>query len=183
MNAKSVSGAAQPLVRSRALCQSARRSAAWGSGAGRNAASSRQAAAASAGDGHTPSAMPARDAAPSTVVSGFAGRRTGTPSTSAWNWQSTSIALGAAVDAQLGDRDAGRGGDGVDDVGGLPRHRLDDRAHEVRARRAAREPEDRAARVRVEPRRAESGERGHEHHAVGVVDARRERSRLPTTRR
>ena len=78
-----------------------------GAAAGTNAASSRQAAAASAGDAHTPSAIPASDAAPSTVVSGLAGRRTVTPSTSAWNWQSTSIALGAAVDAQLGDGDAG----------------------------------------------------------------------------
>ncbi len=136
------------------------------------------AAAASAGDAHTPSAMPASDAAPSTVVSGLAGRRTVTPSTSAWNWQSTSIALappstrssviGMPAASQMASTTSAR----------LPRHRLHDRAHEVRARRAAGQAEHGTARVRVEPRRTEPGERGHEHHAVGVVDARRERSRF-----
>ena len=58
---------------------------------------------ASAGDAHTPSARPARYAAPSAVVSWFAGRRTGTPSRSAWNWQQQVHHRRAAVDAQLGD--------------------------------------------------------------------------------
>ena len=82
---------------------------------------------------------------------------------------SRSIRAGAAVDPELGHRLRGVG-DGVDDVGGLPGHRLDRGACDVRARGAAGEAEQRAARVRVPPRRAEAGERGDEHDAAGVVD-------------
>src|ERR1700694_2286816 len=39
----------------------------------------------------SPAPSPARKAAPSAVVSVFLGRRTGRPSRSAWNWQSTSM--------------------------------------------------------------------------------------------
>ena len=59
--------------------------------AGVNDASALQRALTSSGDAHTPSATPARNAAPSAVVSWIAARRTGTPSMSAWNWHSTSI--------------------------------------------------------------------------------------------
>ena len=50
--------------------------------------------------------------------------------------------------------------------------RLERRARDVRAAAAAREPDDRAARVRVPVRRAESGQRRHEVHAV-VASSRR----------
>ena len=62
-----------------------------GSIAGVNDASACQVAFTVAGESHTPSAMPARNAAPSAVVSWTAARRTGTPRRSAWNWQSRSI--------------------------------------------------------------------------------------------
>ena len=58
----------------------------------------------SPGASQTPSAIPARNAAPSAVVSWIAARRTGTPSTSAWNWHSRSMTRRAAVDAQLRQR-------------------------------------------------------------------------------
>ena len=61
---------------------------------------------------------------------------------------------GAAVDAQAGEVTARRGADGLDDVADLPRDRLHDGPGQMRAGRAARDAEHRAARVRVPPRRA-----------------------------
>ena len=110
--------------------------------AGVNDASALQRAFTSSGEAQTSSAMPARNAAPSAVVSWMAARRTGTPSTSAWNWHSRSI-----TDAPPSTRisaEAARVRDRVDDVGGLERHRLDDRAGEMSARGAAGDADDRA---------------------------------------
>ena len=99
-----------PLARRTPRAQSARRAVRSTSGAGTKARSSRQAAAA-AEESHTPSARPARSAAPSAVDSSTAVRRTAIPSTSAWNWHSTSIVLappstrssatGVAADAEM----------------------------------------------------------------------------------
>ena len=108
-----------------------------GSIAGENDASACQVAFTVAGESHTPSAMPARKAAPSAVVSCTAARRTGTPSRSAWNWQQQVHHRRAAVDPHLGGRGAARRGHRVDDVGRLERHRLHDGAGEVRAAGAA----------------------------------------------
>ena len=126
-----------------------------------------------------PRRCPARYAAPSAVVSCTAGaahrrRRAGRPGTGTAGpsrsrrrrraARRARVPL-AAVIASTTSR-------------GLERHRLDDGAGEVRAAGAAREAEDRAARVRVPPRRAEAGERGHEHDAAGVGDALGERAGL-----
>ena len=80
------------------------------------------------------------------------------------------VGSGAAVGAQRADRTAGRVAHGLDDVARLVRHRLQDGAGEVSPARATREAEDRAARVRVPPRAAESGERRDDVDALGVVD-------------
>ena len=63
----------------------------------------------------------------------------------------------------------------VEQVGDLERDALERGAGDVRRRRAARDADDRAARVRVPVRRAEAGERRHEVDAAGVGDARGER--------
>ena len=82
----------QSRERSTARCQVAMRaSRSAASIAGVNDASACHVAFTVAGESHTPSAMPARNAAPSAVVSCTAARRTGTPSRSAWNWHSRSM--------------------------------------------------------------------------------------------
>ena len=63
----------------------------------------------------------------------------------------------------------------LEHVGGAVRHRLERGAREVRARRSAREPDDRSARVGLPVRRAESGQRGNEVHAVRRLDRARQR--------
>src|SRR6266542_6271524 len=83
---------AQPRERSTALFQlSYLVSLVTRSALGWNSASSCQVFAISSVDDHTPSASPARKAAPSPVVSANAGLRTVTPSWSAWNRHSKSI--------------------------------------------------------------------------------------------
>src|SRR5664280_2490061 len=82
---------------------------------------------------------------------------------------------GAAVDAQLGQRDAGVLLHGVEDVGALEGDRLEDRAREMSAGRAAGEPKDGAPRVGVPVRRAEPREGRHHVHAPVVGLARGER--------
>ena len=110
---------------------------------------------------------------PSAVTSSSAGRSTGTPSTSAWNCIRKSFAAGAAVDAQRRRARCPEScRDALDDVARLVGDRLERRAHEVLARRAAREPDERAARALVPVRRAEPDERGHE--------VRRRRCRRPS---
>ena len=63
----------------------------------------------------------------------------------------------------------------VEHVGALERDRLERGARDVRRGGAAREAEDRAARVGVPVRRAEAGERRHEIDAAVVGHARGER--------
>ena len=84
-------GATRPGVRGRG-----------GAAAGRNAASSRQADAASAGDAHTPSAMPARNAAPSAVVSVLHRSAHGDAEHVGLELAQHVHRAGAAVDPQLG---------------------------------------------------------------------------------
>ena len=106
-------------------------------------------------------------AAPSAVVSATSGTTTGTPSTSAWNCISQRLTVAAAVGAQLGQRLAAAA------PPSRARRRPSGRPSPPSAARArcarvaaAREPDDRAARVRVPVRRAEPGQRGHEVDAV-----------------
>ena len=66
----------------------------------------------------------------------------------------------------------------LEHVRGAVRHRLERGAHEMRATRSAREPDDRSARVGFPVRRAESRQRRHEIHAVGRLDRARQRFRL-----
>ena len=82
---------------------------------------------------------------------------------------------GAAVDAQLVHAHAGLALHQLDDVERLQRDRLQRRARDVRGRRAARDADDRAARVHVPVRRAEAGERGHDVDAVAGRHGRGER--------
>ena len=66
----------------------------------------------------------------------------------------------------------------VRQVARLERHRLERGTHDVRAAAVAREADQRGARVRIPPRRAESRERGDAVHAVGRGDARRDERTL-----
>ena len=102
-----------------------------------------------------------QDAAPSAVVSSSPAAR---PARRAVGLElhEQVVRRRAAVDAQFRERHAGVALHRVDHVGGLKGDRFERGAREVRARRAAREPDDRAARVRIPVRRAEPGERGHE---------------------
>ena len=93
------------------------------------------------------------------------------PARSAWSCIRKPFARRAAVDAQHVER---RAGSDVEHVGDLVRDRLERRAHEVRARRASREPGRSGRARRVPVRRAEAGEGGHER--------RRPRSSRPSAR-
>jgi hypothetical protein len=73
-----------------------------------------------------------------------------------------------AVDAQLGERMPGVFGHGVEHVGDLEDHALEHGPRDVRARGAAREATEHAARLGPPPGRAEAGERGHEDDAAAV---------------
>ena len=109
---------------------------------------------------------PASSAAPSAVVSATSGTTTGTPSTSAWNCisQRLTVAPPSARSSASGSRAGAL--HRPHRVDGLVGHRLERRAREVRAAAAAREPDDRPARVGIPVRRAQPGERGHEVDAV-----------------
>ena len=92
---------------------------------------------------------PARNAAPSAVVSCDRGPRDGHAEQVGLELAEQVHDRGAAVDAQLGRRRVPRRrGHRVDDVARLVRHRLDDGAGEVRAAVPRRDADDRAARVR-----------------------------------
>ncbi len=137
-------------------------------------APSRQFARSSPRSCQTPTASPAAYAAPSAVVSITAGRTTGMPRRSAWNCMELRVLRHAAVDAELRerrravrDRVAVRR---VDDVPGLEGRRLDGGAHDVRLRREAGEPDDRAARIRPPVGREEAGERRDEVDVAAVLD-------------
>ena len=81
-------------------------------------------------DDQTPVPSPAMNAAPSAVVSTISGRSTGTPSWSAWIWQSRSFA--AAPPSTRSDDTERSGPIGLDHVAHLERDRLQRRAHDVR---------------------------------------------------
>ena len=80
----------------------------------------------------------------------------------------------AAVDAQRGDRDAGVGFGRLDEIGAALRDAFEHGADDVRACRAAGQPEQRAARAVVPHGGAEAEQRGNEHDAVGVGNGSRE---------
>ena len=106
-----------------------------------------------------PAPTPASSAAPSAVVSAISGTTTGTPSTSAWNCISQRVGGRAAVGPQLGERLARRPPPSRGRR--RPSGRRSPRAPRgpgARAR-AAGQPDDRPARVRVPVRRAEAGQR------------------------
>ena len=140
------------------------RSANVRSGSGSNVASICQRSLIASIDGHTPSASPARYAAPSAVVSWSIGRCTVTPNWSACICNNTSI-----TDAPPSTRNAASGvplaaAIASTDIAGLVGHGFHDSAGDVRLRRAAGDPDDCAtrdtdpttgcrARQRLEPRR------------------------------
>ena len=78
----------------------------------------------------------------------------------------------AAIDAELGELEARIRFHGAQHLCALERDRLQRGTCEMRAGRAAGEPEDRAARVGVPVRRTQAGERGYEIHAAVVGHAR-----------
>jgi hypothetical protein len=129
----------------------------------------RHASSRSSVEPHTPAPSPARKAAPITVVSCTTGRTTSTPSMSAWNWHSRSLAAAPAVDPQLLQVLAGLALHQVRDVDGLVGHRLQRRAGEVAPAGAAGQPDDRAAGVLVPVRRAEADEGRDEVDALVAV--------------
>ena len=79
-----------------------------------------------------------------------------------------------AVDADLFERAAGVGDDGLDDVARLERGRLERRARDVPLVHEAREPDERAARIRAPVRGEQPGEGRDEVRAAVVVDRRGE---------
>ena len=85
------------------------------------------------------------------------------------------LAGGAAVDAQLRQIDSRVGLHRFEQVGDLEGDALERGAGDVAGGRAAREPDDRAARVGIPVRRAQAGERGHEVDAAAVGHRRRQR--------
>ena len=113
------------------------------------------------------------------VVSTTFGRSTGTPTWSAWSWQSRSLAA-APPSTRSDERRRHR----LEHVAHLEGDRLQGGADDVRAGGAAGEADDQAAGVRVPVRGAEAGERRHEHHALAVGHGARRspRSRRPSRR-
>ena len=79
------------------------------------------------------------------------------------------VAGHAAVHLQRGERHAGVGVHGVDDLAGLERRRLEHRAGQVTLVHVPGEADDGAARVRTPVRREQAGERGHEVGAAVVL--------------
>ena len=117
-----------------------------------------------------PAAIPARKAAPSAVVSVFSGTTTGTPSMSAWNCMSQPLAVAPPSARSSSSGMPERGVLSPHGVDRLVGDRLQRGAGQVCASRAAREPDDRSARVRVPVRGAQTGEGGHEVDAVVGVE-------------
>ena len=138
------------------------------SAAGSNRRSRDQVSRSSSVEAQTPVPRPARNAAPRAVVSTISGRSTGHAELVGLDLAQQVVGGGAAVDPERGQP-----GHRLEHVAHLERDRLERGAHDVRAGRAAGEADEQAAGVRVPVRGAEPGQRGHEHHAVGVVDGRR----------
>ena len=82
-----------------------------------------------------------------------------TPSTSAWNWQRKSLAAAPPSTRSAVSGTPASAAHGVQHVAGLVGDGLERGARQVRARGAAREADDRAARVRVPVGRAEARRR------------------------
>ena len=127
-------------------------------------------AAISSSEVHTPSASPAKKAAPRAVVSLTAARTTGTPSRSAWKLQQQVHDRRPAVHPQLGQRRADSGGHGVDHVPGLVGHGLHHCPGQLGPAHASGEPDERAPGVGVPPGAAEAGEGRDQVGAAGVGD-------------
>ena len=87
----------------------------------------------------------------------------------------------AAVDAQLRQLDPGVVSHRVEQVGDLERDALQGGPGDVPGRRAARDPDDGAARVRIPVRRAQAGEGRHEVDAAVVGHRRAPAPRRRTT--
>ena len=104
--------------------------------------------------------------------SASAATSTGQPSRSAWNCIRNPLALAPPSARRTPTLERER----VEHVGDLERDRLERRADEMRARRAAREPGDEPARVGLPVRRAEPRQCRDEDDAVGRVDLAREPS-------
>ena len=92
------------------------------------------------------------------------------PVASASAWTNVGLALIPPSTRSVVDRQAGVGLGGLDEVGAAVGDALEHRPHDVGRRRAARDPEQRAARPVVPRRRAQAEQRRH-------VDARRRSSR------
>ena len=97
------------------------------------------------------------------MVSWSTGRRTVTPSWSAWSCSSRSMAEAPPSTRRSRTGRPAACVHGLDHVAGLERHGLHDGAGQVGARRAAGDAGERAAGVRIPPGAAEAGEGGHEH--------------------
>ena len=82
---------------------------------------------------------------------------------------------GAAIDAQLADRDSRIGRHGVEEIGHLKGDALQRRAGEMARGRAARDADDGAARVRIPMRGAEAGKRRDEIDAAVIRNGRGQR--------
>ena len=80
----------------------------------------------------------------------------------------------APVDAQCGECGAARRGHRLDRVAGLIRHGLDDGPGNVRLRRTAGDPHDRASRIGIPPRAAEPCERGDHIDTTAIGSAGRQ---------
>src|SRR5665647_2393298 len=89
------------------------------------------------------------------------------------------VVRSSAVGAHVRRRHAGVAGHGAQKVGHLEGDALERGPRDVCRGGAAREPEDRAAGARLPVRRAETGERGDEVHAVARRHARRQSRGIP----
>ena len=136
------------IVRRRAAMWRARRRRSCGRRPARTWRRAASCAATAARSGSTPSARPARYAAPSAVVSCSVGSPHGHAELVGLELQQDVHHRRAAVDAQLAERVAAGPHHRLDGVAGLVRHRLDDGPSEVGRRRAAGDADDRAAGVR-----------------------------------
>ena len=130
------------------------------------------------GRARSPPRGPASAAAPSAVTSSTGGRRTGTPSTSAWNCIRKSLRQAPPSTRSASSARPASALKHVHHVAALVGDRLQRGADQVRARRAAREPDQRAARALVPVRRAEAHEGRHQVDAAGVLDRARRRLAL-----
>ena len=156
-------------VRATASAQRARSASRREAGmAGSKRAPSPMRSASSASSDQTPTARPARSAAPSAVVSATAARSTGRPSRSAWIWSRRSFGRGAAVGAERLEVGRAVRLERLDQVDDLVRDGLEGGAGEVGAGGAGGHARDGATRVGIPVRRTEAGEGGHEDDAAGV---------------